>query len=121
VWDDISSSLGNLRSVWYNEDPKVVQQLKNLAIKLYGPIAHQLGWIYHESDSYSVTQLRSLAISVAGRAGDAQVVAQANEHFAKFIAGDDSAIHPNLRGPTMSIVVVHGGLKEFEDVLNIYR
>lgn len=58
---------------------------------------------------------------MAGKAGDAAVIAEAKSRFQKFVAGDDSAIHPNVRGTVFAIVLQNGGKEEFDAVIKIYK
>lgn len=57
-------------------------------------------------------QFKALMFSSAGMAGDEKVLAAAKEMFAKFAAGDRSAIHPNIRGSVFSMNLKYGGEKE---------
>lgn len=50
--------------------------------------------------------------SSAGMSGDEKVLAAAREMFTKFMAGDKTAIHPNIRGSVFSMNLKYGGEKE---------
>lgn len=50
--------------------------------------------------------------STAGMSGDERVLASAKEMFSKFMDGDRSAIHPNIRASVFSINLKYGGEKE---------
>ncbi|CAG8755645.1 4647_t:CDS:2, partial [Ambispora leptoticha] len=91
--------------------------------KLCSKLAHRLGWEYPENEDYLTIMLRSLAIKVAGKSGDPEIVKEAKRRFELFTEkNDQSAIHPNIRGAVFEIVLIHGGgEKEFEEILKIFR
>ena len=121
AWDEIVATLGALRSAWYEEPADVTEGLRKLAVKLFAPRAHSLGWEFAAGEAHGEALLRSLLVAAAGRAGDERVVSEAKERFARFVAGDGKAVHPNLRGAMFTIAVTHGGKDAFEGVLQVYR
>ena len=46
---------------------------------------------------------------------------EARARFDRFLSGDSSAIHPNLRGVVYSLVIRNGGRAEFDQVLGLYQ
>ena len=58
------------------------------------------------------TMLRPLAIAGAGNAGDPAVIAEAKTRFAQFVAGDEGAVHPDLRSAVFSMALRNGGRAE---------
>ena len=65
--------------------------------------------------------LRPLVIGMAGKAGDQEVLREARARFDRFIAGDSSALHPNLRGTVYNLVIRNGGRPEYDAVFKIFR
>jgi hypothetical protein len=68
VWSQLSSSLGNLRSIFAGDGP-VAAGLKKFVLTLVTPAAEEIGWEFKESEDYLTGQLRRLLISMAGHAG----------------------------------------------------
>ncbi|KAI9037006.1 M1 family metallopeptidase [Aspergillus affinis] len=116
VWNEILTRIGTLRAAWLFEDQKTKDALKAFQRSLTGDKAHELGWEFSESDGHILQQFKALMFGSAGMAEDPIVVKAAQDMFARFSAGDVSAIHPNIRGSVFSIVLKHGGEKEYNVV-----
>lgn len=120
VWSQVSTSLGNLRSVFAQNEP-VAASLKQFTQKLAGPAAEQIGWEFKPNEDYLVIQLRKLLIAMAGNSGHAGTVAEAKRRFDLWATGQDkSAVHTNLRSAIFSLNVSEGGRKEYEAVKEEY-
>lgn len=112
VWDVILAKLGSVRMTWLFEDQATRDGLKKFARELSGGQAHSLGWKFEEGEDHRRQQLKTLLFGAAGSADDAEVIKASQEMFAKYIAGDKSAIHPNIRGSVFGIALKNGGEKE---------
>ncbi|KAI9303207.1 aminopeptidase [Cunninghamella echinulata] len=126
VWSQLSTHLSNILSVWYQQPEEVKNGLKSLRRALFAPVAHRLGWEFHESDDYLTNILRVLALTNAGRSNDMNTVNEAKIRFHKFVAGDINALHPNLRGPVYGIVLANANNVEeeaaiWEKILQMYH
>ncbi|KAJ5721327.1 uncharacterized protein N7483_009261 [Penicillium malachiteum] len=121
VWTEMLSRIATLRSAWLFEDDKTKAALKAFQRSLVSNKAHELGWEFSENDDHILQQFKALMFGSAGMADDAVVIKAAQDMFARFAAGDVSAIHPNIRGSVFTIVLKHGGLKEYEVVLDRFR
>ncbi|KAI8393953.1 aminopeptidase [Radiomyces spectabilis] len=126
VWSQLSTHLSNILSVWYEQPEDVRDGLKALRRSLFAPVAHKLGWEFAATDDYLTNILRVLALTNAGRSGDAQTVAEAKKRFWQFAEGNEDALHPNLRGPVYGIVLLTADNEEeeqklWEQILKIYR
>ncbi|BFZ61020.1 hypothetical protein YB2330_002078 [Saitoella coloradoensis] len=123
VWEQVCMRLSGLKSAWFEQSEEVQAALKKLTRELTGPKAKELGFEYpSKGESFLTSQLRTLLISVAGHAGDEEIVAEARKRFDAFVNGDESTIHPNLRRAVYGIVLSQGGsAADFDAVLNIYR
>ncbi|KAJ5908004.1 Alanine/arginine aminopeptidase [Penicillium taxi] len=120
VWSQVSSSLGNLRSV-FSQNEDVSKGLKNFTKSLVGPAAERIGWEFQADEDYLVVQLRKLLIAMAGTAGNESTVAESKRRFDLWATGQDkAAVHTNLRGAIYSLNVAEGGRKEFEAVKDEY-
>lgn len=121
VWNEMLTRVGSVRAAWLFEDKKTRDALKAFQRALVSEKAHQLGWEFSDSDDHVLQQFKALLFGSAGSAGDAKIVAAAQDMFKRFTAGDRSAIHPNIRGSVYNIVLKNGGAKEYDAVLDIYR
>ncbi|KXN70063.1 hypothetical protein CONCODRAFT_70994 [Conidiobolus coronatus NRRL 28638] len=120
VWREISSQLSSLASVWYEQPKEVLDLLKKYRLNLFSGIANKLGWEAKSTDKPSTPMLRALAIANAGRAGDANIVAEAKDRFKRYVEGDKSAISSDLTSAVYSIVLSHGGTDEYETIKKLY-
>ncbi|KAJ5633658.1 hypothetical protein N7528_001500 [Penicillium herquei] len=121
VWTEMLSRIATLRSAWLFEDDKTKAALKAFQRALVSNKAHELGWEFSENDDHILQQFKALMFGSAGMADDPVVIKAARDMFARFAAGDVSAIHPNIRGSVFTIVLKHGGVKEYEVVLDRFR
>ncbi|KAL3437998.1 peptidase family M1-domain-containing protein [Aspergillus tetrazonus] len=120
VWSQISSSVGNLRSV-FSQNEEVAEGLKKFARELSAPAANMIGWEFKPSDDYLTVQLRKLLIAMSGLAGNESIVAEAKNRFGLWAtAKDKSAIHTNLRSAIFSIAVSEGTREEYDSVKDEY-
>lgn len=121
VWNEILTRIGTLRAAWLFEDQQTKDALKAFQRSLVSSKAHELGWQFSENDDHILQQFKALMFGSAGMAEDPVVVKAAQEMFAKFADGDIAAIHPNIRGSVFTIVLKHGGEKEYNVVLDRFR
>ncbi|KAK9245635.1 peptidase family M1-domain-containing protein [Lipomyces tetrasporus] len=105
VWSEIVARLSSLRSAMFEQSEDVKAGLAAFTRSLVSPAVRKLGWEFKADEDYLTAQLRALLIGSAGTAGDEDVVAEARAQFAKYVAGDKTAIHPNLRRAVFSIVL----------------
>ncbi len=117
-----SLNLGTLASAWWEQDAKVTGAIKKLRADIFGPTAKKLGFEFGADDSPDLKQLRAVAIAAASAGEDAWTLGEIKKRFDHLATtGDDSQIHPDLLRTTMARAVEHGGEKEYEAVLAIYR
>lgn len=121
VWNEILTRIGTLRAAWLFEDQQTKDALKTFQRSLVSSKAHELGWTFSENDDHILQQFKALMFGSAGMAEDPVVVKAAQDMFARFAAGDISAIHPNIRGSVFTIVLKNGGAKEYDVVLDRFR
>ncbi|KAL4788415.1 peptidase family M1-domain-containing protein [Aspergillus varians] len=120
VWSQISSSVGNLRSV-FSQNEAVAEGLKKFARELSSPAAKKIGWEFKPDEDYLTVQLRKLLIAMSGLAGNESIVTEAKKRFDLWAtAKDKSAIHTNLRSTIFSIAVSEGTRTEYNSVKDEY-
>lgn len=121
VWDEITTRIASVRSAWIFEDEKTKAALKAFQRDLVSKKAHDLGWTFKDTDGHIEQQFKAMLFSSAASAGDEKTKAAAFDMFEKFLGGDRSAIHPNLRGGVYSVVLQYGGEKEYDALVKEYE
>lgn len=121
VWDEILSRVGSIKSAFLFDDESITDSLKLFTLDLISKKLATHGWDFSDNDSFADQQLKISFFSAAANAGHKEVVDYAQKQFAAYIAGDDKAIHPNLRGSIFGVVAKAGDEKVFDQLLNIYK
>jgi puromycin-sensitive aminopeptidase len=117
VWVEIATGLARLEQLLAKSPAR--ENLNKLTHDLFSPIATRLGWKAKAGESHANILLRSLAISRAGRTGNKKIIAEARKKF-EMIKSSES-ISPDIRGAVYSIVATHGGVKEFNQLMNLCK
>ncbi|KAJ3120602.1 Aminopeptidase 2 mitochondrial [Physocladia obscura] len=121
----ISSTLYSISSISYLESQEVRDGINALGRRVFSPQAAALGFEYIEGEDYFVALKRGLAIGAAANFGDKQVIEELKSRFEKFISGDKSALHPELRVLTYRTVLANATVETaehvFSSVLEIYK
>lgn len=118
VWSEIIARVATVQSAWIFEDAAVRDGLEAFVKDLISERAHKLGWTFSDKDGHVEQQFKAMLFGAAGMAGDQKVVTDAKEMFKKYMAGDRSAIHPNIRGSVFSMALKYGGKEEVSHTLN---
>ncbi|ODQ79732.1 hypothetical protein BABINDRAFT_49119 [Babjeviella inositovora NRRL Y-12698] len=121
VWDEIITRITSLRAAFLFEDVETRDALKALTRALISEKAHVLGWEFKETDGFLEQQLKALVFAAAVGAKDEELVAVAQDLFQKYVAGDKSAVHPNIRASVFSTVAATGGAEEYDQIYHIYH
>ncbi|KAL4938670.1 hypothetical protein BDV06DRAFT_225769 [Aspergillus oleicola] len=120
VWSQISSSVGNLRSI-FSHNEAVAEGLKKFARELSSPAVGKIGWEFKPNEDYLTVQLRKLLIAMSGLSGNASITSEAKKRFDLWAtAQDKNAIHTNLRSTIFSIAVSEGTRAEYDSVKGEY-
>ncbi|KAK4989358.1 hypothetical protein LTR66_007080 [Elasticomyces elasticus] len=119
VWDQVVSTMTNIRSV-FADDVQVSKGLQKFTLQLVTAATDKIGWDFNQTDDYLTGRLRALLLYEAGAAGHERVVSEAKSRFSKFQNGDKDAVHPSLRSATFKIVVKQGGQEAFDAIKNVY-
>lgn len=112
VWSEIIARVATVQSAWVFEDAAVKDGLEAFVKELVSERAHKLGWSFSDKDGHVEQQFKAMLFGAAGMAGDQKVIAAAKEMFNKYMSGDRSAIHPNIRGSVFSMALKYGGKEE---------
>ncbi|KAJ3074531.1 Aminopeptidase 2 mitochondrial [Podochytrium sp. JEL0797] len=121
---EISSTLGTLRSITYLESDSVREGLKALGRAVFSPQVAALGFDFPATDDYFTSQKRALAIGSAERCNDPSVQSELRVRFDRFIAGDASALHAEIRPvafrSALSLATPETAESTFAAVLAVY-
>lgn len=112
VWSEIIARVATVQSAWVFEDKAVRDGLESFVKDLVSEKAHKLGWTFGENDGHVEQQFKAMVFGAAGMAGDQKIVAAAKDMFNKYMAGDKSAVHPNIRGSVFGMALKYGGKEE---------
>lgn len=121
VWGEITSRLSDVLSVWWEEDQVTQNKLRGFIRSLYARQVAALGFEPRAGEGDKTSLLRPLILGMSGKCGDEVVLTEARARFDRFVSGDSSAIHPNLRGVVYNLVIRTGGQAEFDKVLDLYQ
>lgn len=121
VWNEIISRVASVQGAWIFEDKAVRDALEKFQRDLVSPKAHELGWEFSQNDGHVEQQFKAMLFGNAGLCGDETIIKAAKDMFAKYMAGDKSAIHPNIRGSVFSMALKYGGKEEYDAILNFFR
>lgn len=112
VWNEILSRLGSIQGAFVFEDQKIKDGLEAFQRDLVSELAHKAGWTFKDTDDHIQQQFKAMLFGSSGLSGDKAIIKAGKEMFAKFAAGDKSAIHPNIRGSVFGIALKYGGKEE---------
>ncbi|OWB68833.1 hypothetical protein B5S30_g4223 [[Candida] boidinii] len=121
VWDEILTRVASVKAAWIFENEETNAALRSLTRDLVSEKCHKLGWKFDESEPFLEQRLKSLLFGASASSKDEKVVAACKDMFAKYVAGDKEAIHPNLRATIFNTVAAEGSAAEYEEILKIYR
>ncbi|KAJ3025364.1 UNVERIFIED_CONTAM: Aminopeptidase 2 mitochondrial, partial [Siphonaria sp. JEL0065] len=111
----IASTLGTLRTNSYLEPQPVIDGLKALGRSVFSHKVEELGYEFPEGDDYFTGQTRALAIGAAERSGDESVKQELKARFDRFVAGETSALHPEIRPVAFRSVLSNVTAENAED------
>ncbi|KAJ3027530.1 UNVERIFIED_CONTAM: hypothetical protein HDU68_003661 [Siphonaria sp. JEL0065] len=124
VLSQISTTLSALRSISYLESETVREGIKALGRRVFSSKVEQSGFEYPESEEYFAKVKRALVISEASSSGDEVVKIELRDRFDMYVAGDTTALHPELRSVAYSSVLSNATEQDAESlftaILDIY-
>ena len=112
VWTEIVARLSAIQNAWIFEDKAIRDGIESFQREVVAGKAHKLGWKFSDSDGHVMQQFKAMLFGTAGLSGDQEIIAAAKDMFKQFMAGDKSAIHPNIRGGVLGIALKYGGTEE---------
>lgn len=121
VWNEIIARLGAIQGAWIFEDKATTDGLKKFQRDLLSARAHKMGWQFSDKDGHIEQQFKAMLFEGAGLSGDQSIIDASRDMFNKFMAGDKSAIHPNIRKSVFAIALKYGGAEEVSCSLHTLR
>jgi len=121
-WSQISGALSKLVLAWWEQPEDVRKAINKLRLDLFKPVVDRMGYEHGKDDAPDVKELRELVISTVAAAEDPSVLAELKSRFEPFLSNnDDSRIPPDLQRTIYSCATRHGGIKEYEKILEVYN
>jgi len=113
VWQQIATSLSKVRSV-FSTNKEISAGLKKFSLKLVSPAAEAIGWEYPKDEDWLTGQSRKLLLGYAAGAGHQGIIEEGQKRFAAWKAGDEKAVHQNLRSVIFNLAIANGGQEEYD-------
>ena len=104
VWKAIASNVGDLSSLLKYTD--YFDEFKTYLLSIFSSIQKKLGWDAKPNEDPLIAMLRPMILSIVGKAGNQEVVSEAQKRFKQHIAGN--LIDPNIRGAVYVLVSRYG-------------
>lgn len=120
VWESSLTSISKIKMALQFEDDSIKKSLNAFCLDLISPKLAQVGWTFSDSDSFAEQQLKSLLFGAAAANGHKEVVEYVNKSFDAYVAGDKSAINPNIKAAVFNTVARLGGIETYEKIYKIY-
>ncbi|CAH1155326.1 unnamed protein product [Phaedon cochleariae] len=118
VWCSIVTILGRLGTLLsYTDNGEAFRKYqKTLLNKIY----LKLGWNPHPSETHVDALLRSIILNRFASLGDENMMKEARERFSKHVKSEEK-LSADLRSACYKCVLLNGGRREFETLLELYR
>ncbi|EXJ93649.1 glutamyl aminopeptidase [Capronia coronata CBS 617.96] len=120
VWSQIATCLSKVRAV-FADNKEISAGLKKFSLELFSPAAEAIGWEFPKDEEWLTGQLRKLLLAYAAGAGHQGIISEGKKKFAAWKAGDEKAIHQNLRGVIFNMAVANGGQDEYDTIKAEFR
>lgn len=121
VWSEIIARVATVQGAWVFEDKSIKDGLERFVKDLVSERAHKLGWEFSDKDGHIEQQFKAMLFGAAGMAGDEKIIAAAKDMFNKYMAGDKTAVHPNIRGSVFGMALKYGGTEEYDKLIAFYH
>ena len=118
VWSDLSMGLKGFEALI--ADQPYLSQFEAFAGGLYERIVRKMGWDAKPGEGHLDSLLRGTVLSQKGGYGDEALISEAKARFAAFL-DDPGSLHPDLRGPVLSMVAQEGNRDAYETFWELER
>ncbi|VDB85600.1 unnamed protein product [Peniophora sp. CBMAI 1063] len=121
VQRSLAAELDLIERTWW-EDDAIMSGLNTLKAKQFGGILDIIGYEYDPADGYAVTQLRTLALSHAARAGEPRVLQLLQKWFEAFMRDHEgSGLNASAVAVAFYSAVRHGAQESYDKVFKVYQ
>jgi len=123
VWEIISGSLGSIRATLSQSDTATVLRdaMKPWIQKYITPQLNRLGTESHDNEDHLDTLLRPIIVGLAASADHEETLAFIEKAYVKRLTDGEQSIDADLRGIVYGTTARHGGQKEFDQLLSMYK
>ncbi|KAJ1330593.1 hypothetical protein BSLG_009045 [Batrachochytrium salamandrivorans] len=121
VLQELSGSLEGLTAILLNEPQSVLDGVAALKRQLFSAKAKAMGFEYSDKEGHLTHLKRTLLIKAAADAKDPFFIEELTKRFHKFIAGDETALHSNLRTTAYRTVSKNTEDESTFDAFNMYK
>ena len=118
VWSDLASNLREIETLIAREPYH--GEFQSFARNLFRPAARRIGWEARTGEGHLDALLRSTVLSQAGNYQDSEVLQQASEQFAKYLA-EPASVRPDLRGVVYSLAAQAGNESTYQQLSDLER
>ncbi|KAI8897127.1 peptidase family M1-domain-containing protein [Globomyces pollinis-pini] len=122
VLEEIASRFTIMKKVWFKNE-SAIDGLNQLERSIFSSKVTSMGYEYPATDDHLTVLKRNCVIASAVGAKDPLVIAELKNRFVKYIKGDSTAFHANLRNSVFKSVLSHSNnpAEDWEAVFNIYK
>ncbi|KAJ3324928.1 Aminopeptidase 2 mitochondrial [Boothiomyces sp. JEL0866] len=122
VLELVNGAIDAIKEAWY-KDERVGAALAKLKLSVFESKIDSLGFEYPEGEEQLTVLKRNLVIQAAADTKHPATVTELKARFDKFIAGDKSAFHANLRSPVFTSVLAHSTTpkEHFDAIFRLYN
>jgi puromycin-sensitive aminopeptidase len=118
VWGDLSSNLRDI-DVLLADDPSHYAFVA-FARSIFRPAVERAGWDARPGEGHLDALLRSTVLSQAGSYEDTEVLGQARDRFAQFLA-DPGNVHPDIRGAVFALAGQAGDRTTYDQLWKLEK
>ena len=118
VWSDLASNLREIETLIAQKPYH--GEFQSFARNLFRPAALRIGWEARTGEGHLDALLRSTVLSQAGNYQDSEVLQQASEQFAKYLA-EPASVRPDLRGVVYSLAAQAGNESTYQQLWDLER
>lgn len=121
VWDEIIGSIAFLKSTFNFENEKIKLAITGFLYDLINPKFNEVGYLFKDTDSFDTQQLKIELFSAAISSENEQMINYCKEAFTKYAAGDENAVHSNVRTTVFKTAAKYGDISTYDALLKIYK
>jgi len=99
---------------------RFTDDIRTYTVQFLGSIFDRLGWDSRKNEKHTDSLLRSFVITVLGKLGDEEILAEARKRFNKFLKNKNS-LAADLQQPVFNLMAWQSDKKTYNKLLSLYR